>query len=413
MSDNSAKKYKKDPADEASDRWLNEQKGLAAKRRPFDMALLISLAAIILVFGVLIFALPSEDFSYEENRVLASFPEFSFESLVSGEFTSGIGEFYADRFPFRNIFVGLKAAAEKLMLKLENNDVIEGEDGYLIERLEYTDGEYATVRDNLLAIEKFIGYVESKGIDSSVVILPRSIDVMRSKLPELYGTERADAIWGVVSDAYPSAIRLDGLLRERAEAGEYVWYKTDHHYTTLGAYYTYVALADELGYEPYPIEYFDLEVISDEFLGTTYSSSGIKWSDTDTFTLFRYAGDGDFTVSYPGSTKKSLDGFYDESFFIGKDKYSAFLGGNRARTSIRLDGGEDRPILMMVKDSFSHSLAPFLALHFDIEMVDLRYYQSSAAKLIDEISPDRVLILYGIDTLATSTEAARIKMGVK
>ena len=173
MSDNSAKKYKKDPADEASDRWLSEQKGLAAKRRPFDMALLISLAVIILVFVALIFALPSEDFSYEENRVLASFPEFSFESLVSGEFTSGIGEFYADRFPLRNIFVGLKAAAEKLMLKLENNDVIEGEDGYLIERLEYTEGEYATVRDNLLAIEKFIGYAEGKGIDSSVVILPR------------------------------------------------------------------------------------------------------------------------------------------------------------------------------------------------------------------------------------------------
>ena len=413
MENENKKKYKENPADTASGKWLDEQKELAPKRRFADRALLISLAVIIAVFGVLIFVIPSEDFSEEENRVLASFPEFSIESLVSGEFTQGIASFYADRFPARNVFVGVKAAFEKLMLRAENNGVIEGKDGYIIDRLEYTESEYKTLEANLKAIKKFTLALEEQGIDASTVILPRSVDVMTSKLPALYDTTRADAVWGKIEATASGAMTFTDMLRAAADKGEYVWYKTDHHYTTLGAYYTYVALADTLGYEPYPLDYFTEETVPEKFFGTTYSSSGMKWAESDTMTLFRFDGDENYTVSYPDSNEPFVKGFYVRSYFEEKDKYSAFLGGNRARTSISLDTGEDRPTLMLIKDSFSHSLAPFLALHFEVELVDLRYYNKSVSDLVAEISPDKLLVIYGVDTLATSSEARKIVMGMK
>ena len=413
MNNEKKKTYKENPADTAAGKWLDEQKELAPKRRIADRALLISLALIIAVFGVLIFVLPSEDFSEEENRMLAPFPEFSIDSLVSGEFTAGIASFYSDRFPARNVFVGVKAYFEKLMLRAENNGVIEGKDGYIIDRLEYTDGEYKTLETNLKAIKKFSATVEKDGFDCTTVILPRSIDVMTSKLPALYSTERFDSVWEKVAALHPDAITLTDMLRDAADGGEYVWYKTDHHYTTLGAYYTYVSLAETLGYTPYPIEYFTKEVVSSEFFGTTYSSSGMKWAESDTVTLFRFDGDENFTVSYPDSSEASIKGFYVREYFDKKDKYSAFLGGNRARTRITLESEADRPTLLLIKDSFSHSLAPFLALHFDIELVDLRYYNKSVSDLVTEISPDKMLVIYGIDTLATSSEARRIIMGIK
>jgi hypothetical protein len=413
MDKENKKQYKENPADTAAGKWLGEQKQLAPKRKIFDRVLLVTLAVIIAAFGILIFALPSEDFSEEENRMLAPFPTFSIESLVSGEFTEGIAKFYSDRFPARNVFVGIKARFEKLLLRGENNGVIEGKDGYLIDRIEYTEAEYETLKTNLRAVNKFIEAMEKNGIPTDALVLPRSIDVMSSKLPALYRPDRSDAVWKTLNETSPDAITLTKMLRDRADNGEYVWYKTDHHYTTLGAYYVYVALGETLGYTPYPIEHFTTEDVAEKFLGTTYSSSGMKWAEGDVMTLFRFDGDENYTVSYPDSREENLKGFYATSYFSQKDKYSAFLGGNRARTRITLNTETDRPALLMIKDSFSHALAPFLALHFDIELIDLRYYNKSVSNLALEIKPDRTLVIYGIDTLATSSEARRIIMGVK
>ena len=402
------KKRKEDPADAAAGKWMDEQKALSGERRFSDRLLIITLSAIIVIFGALIFLLPKADFSEEENRMLADFPEFSFETLMSGEFTEGIADFYSDRFPLRDLFVGIKSTAERLMGKSENNGVIEGEDGYIIERLEYSESDYEILTANLAALKTFEKYAEGLGFDTTVALAPRAIDVMTSKLPPLYGSERNEAVWTTAESICAEVLTFTDLLRARADGGEQVWYKTDHHYTTLGAYYVYCALGESLGYEPYPLEFFTVETASEDFLGTTYSASGMKWVKSEKIELFRYSDDEKYAVTWEGG---ALSGFYDESYLEKKDKYSVFLGGNHALTSVKGEG--DKPTLLLFKDSFSHALTPFLALHFDIELVDLRLYSKSAAKLIEETAPDKVLIYYGIDTLATSPEIERIRMGAK
>jgi hypothetical protein len=399
---------KRNPADTHAEEWLGTQKELSEGRRLFDIALVVVLSAMILVGGILIFVLPSKDFSQEENRMLTTFPKFSFESLLSGEFTADIGSFYSDQFPFRDALVGFKANLELALLRCENNGVLVGEDGYLIDRLEYSEAEYKNLESGLRAIDKFIEYCEENGYSAELALMPRAIDVMQSKIHPFFDTTRADAAWNIVRSASVSYVDVLPELRARAEDGEYVWYKTDHHYTTLGAYYVYLALGKTLGYTPVSLDHFDKYTASESFHGTTYSASGIKWADYDTVEFYRYGGDTEVKLFDSLGNEIESDGFYVKSYLEKKDKYSAFLGGNSARLSIKHTDGKERPTLLIVKDSFSHAIVPFLAIHFDIELVDMRYYKSSAAKLALELAPDRVLVFYGIDTLASSDEATRL-----
>ncbi|MBQ8849835.1 MAG: hypothetical protein IJ011_05870, partial [Clostridia bacterium] len=368
----------------------------------YDTLLLCLLAAFILCIGILIFVLPKESFSEDENRMLADLPKFSVSSLVDGSFTAGVADFYADRLPARRFFVRLKTASELAMLRGESSGIIFGSEGYLVDRLEYGETEYENIRENFEAIEEFRRVT---GIEVTTAVLPRGIDVVSEKLFPTFGFARANAVWDKLPD---DAITFNELLKGKADLGEYVWYKTDHHYTTLGAYYVYCSLGETLGYTPYPLEYFELQTAADDFLGTTYSAAGIPAQAYDTITLFRYDGDDSYTVSFG---KSSLNGFYDESYLSKKDKYSVFLGGNHSLTSVTLDGVE-RPKLLVIKDSFSHALAPFLALHFDLEMVDLRYYNSSVKKLCGENGIDKVLIYCGIDSLVGAPDMSKLAMGL-
>ena len=155
---------------------------------------------------------------------------------------------------------------------------------------------------------------------------------------------------------------------------------------------------------------FNIEIASDEFFGTTWSSSGIRTSCSDIIEFWRYEGDTDMRTAIDGG--EEFEGFYDYSCLDGKDKYSAFLSGNNGLVRIEQEGGE-REKLLIVKDSFAHSLAPFLARHFDLVLVDLRYYNKSCAKLCVEEGIAKVLFLCNADTLYSSDDLKKLNMGLK
>lgn len=366
------------------------------------LILIIILSAFIVTMSVLIFILPRPRASEKENRVLAEPPALSLRSVIDGSFTRGIADFYADRIPFRDGLITLRSYAELFALRRETGGVIVASEGYLVDRLEYGDGGYANIRANLDAIDRFASV---SGIETHVAVLPNAVNVLGRVLPSAYSIERADAVYRYLPKESQQLCRA---LKDSSDRGEYVWYRTDHHYTTLGAYYAYLELGGILGYEPYPLDFFDITDVSDSFLGTSYSSAGLPPMIPDTVTLFRYAGDENFTVTYGDTVMK---GFYDMSRLDAKDKYAVFLGGNHALTSVRLDGAH-RETLVIVKDSFSHALAPFLALHFDLELVDLRYYSSSVLRLCREVGCQRILVLCGVDTLATATDMKRLEIGL-
>lgn len=398
------------PADAESMRILELQKNNADTTRRRDGILIVITSIFIAVFAILVWLLPHKSFSADENRSLQEFPKFSFEGLIEGDFTADIGSFYSDQFPARRFFVEMKSVAELGQLKMQNNSVIPASGGRLVKRLEYVSLDAA--EKNLGAIEDFKELLSTKEIPLTTVIAPRSTDVFADFVHPLYSRQRADRIWEAIGESGLSDLSLVEPLKKAENEGGYIWYKTDHHWTTDGAYLAYTLLADELNYSPLPTEFFKPTTVSEEFYGTTWSSSGMPWTKPDKMTFYRFDGDEEYVVKNM-ITDDVMQGFYDSSKLEVKDKYSTFLGGNQAYVKVyNPSAADEKPKLLIVKDSFAHSIAPFLALHYELHIVDLRYYTESTAKLALSIDADHVLILVGADTLATSTDLTLLRYGL-
>ena len=371
------------------------------KRGGACRALVFACAALIGLLGVLTVFVPSSDFSIEEKRSLMSWSALSVDDIASGSFPSKLSRIYEDQFTFRLSFCRIKAMSEYLLGKRENNGIIFGSDGYLIDRCAYDNLEIA--RENLEALKSFSA---SADIPVSVMLAPRSIDVMSGCLPPLYDTAESAAVLELVNTTLPSANIPLEELRSAAELGRQVQYRTDHHWTTRGAYIAYVSFAEDLSIMPYPEEYFDICVSDTDFCGTSYSSAGCICSQSDTVELWRYAKDSEYTVLIE-ETGEQRSGFYD----FESCGYDIFLGGNFGRLSIRCESEEEKepkPRLLLIKDSYANSLIPFLALHFELDVIDLRYYAGNISDIVSLGDHDRVLVVQGIDTVATEASVKKI-----
>ena len=404
------------PADEQATLDLNATAESGHIRRLSDRIFLLTLALFLLGFGIAIYLLPQESFSEHENRALQTAPALSLRVLTDNDFSTDIADFYADQFPARSAFVGLKTLSEISLLRYENNGVLIGKSGYLIKRLEYGEGEYENIRHNLQAVADFSDNME---IPVTLAIAPRGIDVLTDYLPDYYATDRADAAWHVTAEAAEqlglSPVTFTEELRGSATVGTEVWFRTDHHWTPRGAYLAYMLLYDELGYYPVPFpmhfESLTAETLDAPFYGTTYSSAGMSWARADEMTFYHIPEEERYLLEII-DTGKSFYGFYDRTYLETKDKYGALIGGNNGHVRITDTAHPDKPTLLIVKDSFSHAVIPYLAQHFNLEILDLRYWRGSTAELASEIGADRVLILMGLDSLATAETLKLLNYGI-
>ena len=397
-------------ADEEQKRHLDTEKKYQKQNRALNVTLVASFFAFIYVFALLFWILPDRDVSPEENRALASAPEFTFSSLADGSFTSDFAAYMADQFPARNFFVGLKAAAERTLLKGQNNGVIFAKDGYLVKRFDNVDE--GTLNKNIGCISAFAKAAREGGADVTVAVAGRALDVAESVLPASYGTDSSDRMWDAIEKGFDakneSFVNLKDPLKELFSSGEYVYYKTDHHWTSYGAYNAYSVLASAMDTPASPVSDFTRETASDDFYGTIWSSAGAKWIEPDTIEFFRFDGD---TSLVTDRGDERFDGLYKTSFLDEKDKYSVFLGGNAAKIDITKEG-ENRERILVIKDSFFHSVAPFFAKDYDLVVVDPRYYTGSVAELCRDEEITKILILFNAETLGEEAGLGKLMMGI-
>ena len=364
------------------------------------ICLLISFSLfILLILG------SHEDFSERENKALQKMPNLSFNSLANGSFFSKLSDFSADQFPFRSLFCSISSLSD-LALRKETNGVIVTKDGYLAVRPEY---ENTTIlSENLDAISKF--FEANNKAPSYLLVAPRAIDVIADKLPPSFYDEYGENEYRLLKKKISSEKLIDTSesLKNLSERGQQIWYKSDHHWTTIGAYEAYLMLCQRLGESEYSLEHFNTERVSDSFLGSSFSRSGLPEfsSFTDTVEIYRHTDDQDTEITAP-TQKKTYMGFYDETALLKKDKYRVFLGGNLDLLQIR-DTKKEKQKILLIKDSFANSLIPFLALHYDIDVIDLRYYKASLKNYIEENKFDKILLVFGIDTLSTDTSCTYI-----
>ena len=361
------------------------------------------LSAFFCVFlgGLLVWhlLLPDRDRSDVENRTLAQFPEFSWEDLKDGSFTKGVEEYFADQFPLRDQWTGLKARTEQVLGKREFNGVYLCGDA-LIAKVE-------PPKDGLE--EKNLSYVsrlaESAEVPVYLGLIPSAAEIWRDRLPR--GAESWDQAAFIARAAELEGVEpIDFLTALRDHAGERTWegifYRTDHHWTTLGAYYGHAALMEALGRggevpEPEAVRAWDLPV-SNGFQGTLYSQSGIHWLEPDSIE-FWVEESGLTVTSWRDGTPKEA-GLYDYDYLGKKDKYSAFLGGNQPLCVVKNPEGKGK--LLVIRDSYADSLAPFLALRFEeVHLLDPRYYRYSAAKYAEDNGLDAIAVVYSVPNFIT------------
>jgi len=341
-------------------------------------------------FGILHILLPDKEFSPMENRNLAQLPEFSWQSLKDGTYTADLEEYLADQFPLRDSWMGLKTRYEYLLGHREFKDVFLCGDT-LISKI--TDSSRA---------EQNLGHLTSLVNKSEVPVylglIPTAAEIWRNKLPE--GAESFDQLAYLEKARETGAIWVDILGALETHEDEGIYYRTDHHWTSLGAYYGYTALTDAMELEAEALG--DKTVAADDFYGTLYSTSGVHWLEPDS--IDRYvSGDG---VTVENVLTGEVHGLYVDSYLEEKDKYSSFLGGNNPLYIIRNENAATDQKLLVVRDSYSDSLAPFLSQTFsEIHMVDLRYYKTPVALYAEQNSMDAIFVCYSVENFVKDVDA--------
>lgn len=371
----------------------------------------IFLTVLFTVFigGVLVISalLPKEEFSEMENRFLQKPPELSIETVKNGKFMENAEKYVSDHIAGRDLWVAAKAWGERLSGKQENNGVYFAAQDTLINRVEEPDGEtWEQLDQNLEYLDQL---VSNAGVPVYFGLIPSAAQVWHDRLPD--GAPTADEA-AIIETLYSrtAARTVDLLSVLSAHSGEELYYRTDHHWTSLGAYYGLSALAESMGL-PCPAldSYTDRHVVSEEFYGTTWSSSGFSWVDPDTMEIFVNAPEGLKVTRYPqGSPVEGK--LYDFSFLEKKDKYSMFMGGNCPMHVIET-GNEDKPSLLILRDSYTDSLIPFLLDDFsEIHVLDLRYYRASLKAYIEQNDFDNVLVCYSVSNFCSDSNISLLGM---
>lgn len=362
--------------------------------KKFNIFLTVLFCAFIGGMGVISLLLPDKDFSELENRYLQKPPKLSLETLSSGEFMEDAEDYVADHILGRDFWVAAKAWSERLSGKKENEGVYFGAKDTLINRVNAPEQS---------KLDKDMGYLDALVGNVSVPVyfglIPSAAEIWADRLPK--GAPTADEK-AIIDQLYFStgASTIDLYEALNAHRDEDIYYRTDHHWTSLGAFYGANALLEALGLEPLRLEDYQKTTVTDQFYGTSFSTSGVRWLPPDH--IDAYIPDEGVKVTSYFNGSPEVGSLYVDSKLEVKDKYAYFLGGNQPLCVIESEKAPDGPKVLLIRDSYSDSLAPFLTERFsEIHLFDLRYNLTSIQSYVEEHDIDTVIVLYSFANFTT------------
>ena len=180
-----------------------------------------------------------------------------------------------------------------------------------------------------------------------------------------------------------------------AHNGEYIYYRTDHHWTSLGAYYAYQSWRESEGISCRSIDDFEQQELSNSFLGSTYSKANLFTVRPDVMTAMFPKNLGALTVNY-NLGQRVTDTIYETKYLNRRDKYPVYLDGNQPLVSIST-GVSNGKRLMLIKDSYANTFVQMLLTDYEeIIMVDLRYMKAPLHPIIQEKNITDILIQYNL-----------------
>ncbi len=363
---------------------------------------------LVVVMGISMISMfkPDKKFSENENRVLASKPEISIDKIMDGSFTSAYETYITDQFIGRDQFIATKVYTELAMGKKVVNGVYFAPENYLIEEHKQEDIEDTLATTNLQRVKEFIDINKNK-MNTKLMLVPTASNIYSEWLPKFNDEYNQSAFIEQAKETIGDEALIDvsKILKNHKE--DYIFYRTDHHWTSLGAYYAYIDWANSMGLSPYTLAEFDRKVVSTDFWGTTYSKVNIK-KEADCIELWSLKDGPTLTMSLKQDGSEASDSLYNMERLQQKDKYTVFLGGNNSYVEIHTSVANGKTLLVMM-DSYAHCLVPFLSNHYEnIILLDYRYYNKSTKRLIEDKNISDVLIIYNVINFTTDTSLAKI-----
>ena len=347
---------------------------------------------LFLIINVIV---PDREKSVQENRMLATKPKFRLSSLISGDYDEKFEAYMDDQFVGRDMWRKLKVMVDRIGGSRLENGVYIGTNGQLLEQIEVADENHLAA--NIKAIKSF-SESQSK-IPVRMMLVPDAANVLNHSLPSLAKPEDQTQMFSMVrKDLGDSVEWIDVSTELNKHKTEKIYYKTDHHWTTLGAFYAFQAAAPSLGIDGDLSGKYVSYTVSDSFNGMLASKSGVNFGEKEQIDIYvPTEEDTDLIVDYVDEGKRSTS-LYDSSKLKEKDQYTVFLGGNSSLLDIRTVSTSTKRLLL-VKDSFANSFIPFLTPYYrEIVVVDPRYYSGTINDLMDSYRISEVLFLYSGNT---------------
>lgn len=362
--------------------------------------------------------LPENAFSENENRYLEKMPKFNFDTVTDKTFMTKFENYFSDRIVMREQWISLMNDFDRLLGKKEIKGIFT-EDGRMMQSWRTSDYSVDSVNKNLAAMEKFAKkYPRMK---MYFMLAPNAQEIYSDTLPANCGAADQKLFIKNCYDSLPSITGIDVYSGLLAAKNEYIYYRTDHHWTSYGAYIGYKSAASAMKFTAYSEDKFSIEHASNEFRGTLYSKTldnGITPDTIDIYTLANNEPQVKVSVyksgSKPDSTYSSL---YFREFLDVKDKYSTFLGQNVPRIDIdsEIPQENDKGSLLIIKDSYAHSLIPFLTKNYShITVLDLRYINGDLSSIGVSLKDyENVLFMYNVITFSQDTNVKKLDFIIK
>lgn len=382
--------------------------------------IIVFIGFFVLISGASLI-IKDREFSPNENRYLAETPELSWDNILSGKFQDGLEDYLRDQVCFRDGWITVKTGIQKACGDTDIGGAYVGKDGYDFEKITPEDVDEKQVDRNIKAVEDYF-MTASETIDKqklSFLLVPTSGLVMQEKLPKnarLFDQAKyIDQVQKAMKDYNFVDVR-DTLMDHN---DEYIYYKTDHHWTSAGACLAYDVWSERTGGEAETEDGLVKNVVSDKFRGSLYSK--ILDADSAYDEIWTYGlqkdeafGSKDCTVTI--DEKQQLDSIYDDEKLQEKDKYAYFLGGNYGQVHIQNQKAASKAKgknILIIKDSFANSFVPFVTQDYEnIYMVDLRYYNGDVKAYLQEHEITDVLVLYNISNFISDRNLHKLTGGI-
>ena len=361
--------------------------------------LLIGAVVLFVVLGI---ALPDRDFSENENRKLASFPEITLSGVLDGSVLKDLGSYMADQFPGRDLWISLNLWMNRTLGWQEASGVYFCEDDYLIQ---VPSAPHETQHQrNLQAITAFARQYEH--LNMVMTIVPNAVTIHQDKLPEYVPVRDQLVNLTHIREMVSGVNFVDVTQKLLDHNDEQLYYRTDHHWTSLAASYAFEQIAPALDISAPDRYTYEIYTVSNTFEGTLSSKSG-SHAVKDRVEVYAPQTDIGYYVTY-GDDKTGICSMYNRAALEGKDHYTVFFGGNYGRVDITTTADTGR-VLLVFKDSYANCFMQFVYPYFDhIVMIDPRYYYDSVENVIKSEGITDVLYLYNLDTFLGDTSLADV-----